>query len=116
MTVGRLTGMLKCKVLHTHMIRVLKQKERIPNVVRWLGSPIHKYGGLLEVVVLVVSLSICLLVSSDDFPNKREWDQLIGTKSAALYTATRLTTSSHLYTSLSCATCQPDVNVPLCWK
>ena len=44
------------------MIRVLKQKERIPNVVRCLGSPIHKYGGLLGVVVLFVGFSICLWV------------------------------------------------------
>src|SRR5258706_12342715 len=71
--VWRLVGMLKCKVLHTHMIRVLKQKERIPNVVRCLGSPIHKYGGLLGVVVLFVGFSICLWVSSDKISNKREW-------------------------------------------
>jgi len=53
--------MLKCRVLHTHMIVVVKQTERIPNVVRCLGSPIHKYGGLLGVVVLVVGFSIYLM-------------------------------------------------------
>jgi hypothetical protein len=42
------------------MIKVVKQKERIPGVVRCLGCPIHKYGGLLGVVVLVVACSICL--------------------------------------------------------
>ena len=56
--VGRLVGTLKCRVLHTYMMRVLKQKERIPNVVRCLGCPIHKYGGLLGEVVLVVGSSI----------------------------------------------------------
>ena len=37
---------------------VVKQTERIPNVVRCLGCPIHKYGGLLGVVVVVVWFSI----------------------------------------------------------
>ena len=55
---------------------------------------------MLGAVVLVVGFSICSWVSCDNICNKREWDQLIATKSAALYTATRLTTSSHLYTSL----------------
>jgi len=51
-------GMLRCRVLHTHMSVVVKQTEKIPNVVRCLGCPIHKYGGLLGVVVLVVRFSI----------------------------------------------------------
>jgi len=50
--------MLKCIVLHTHMMMVVKQTERIPNVVRCLGSPIHKYLG---VVVLLVGFSIYIM-------------------------------------------------------
>ena len=38
------------------MIRVLMQNERMPNVVRCLGSPTHKYGGSL--VVLIAEFSI----------------------------------------------------------
>ena len=58
----RLLGTLKCIVLQTHMIRVLKQNERIPNVVRCVGSPTHKYDGLVGVGVgaLAVGLSIYL--------------------------------------------------------
>jgi len=50
--------MLRCRVLHTHMIVVVRQTERTPNVVRCFGCPIHRYGGLLGVVVLVVGLFI----------------------------------------------------------
>ena len=53
-------GMSKCKVLHIHMIMVLKQKEKIPNVSRCFGPSTHKYGGLLEATVAVAGFSICV--------------------------------------------------------
>ena len=53
-----MAGILKCSVLHTHMIMVLKQNERIPKVDRWFDSPTHKYGG---VVVLAGRFSILLM-------------------------------------------------------
>src|SRR5258708_38066278 len=56
-----MVGMLKCNVLHTQMIIVLKQNERIPNVDRWWDSATHKYGGSPEVVVLVARFSIWLM-------------------------------------------------------
>ena len=43
-----------------HMIMVLKQKEKIPNVFRCFGPSTYKYG-LLAVVVLVSGFSICFL-------------------------------------------------------
>ena len=54
-------GMLKCRVLHMHMIKVLKQNEMMPNLPRLFGSPSHKYGGLLGEVVLVAGLLIWLV-------------------------------------------------------
>src|SRR5258706_14586152 len=50
--------MLKCRVLHMHMIKVVEQNETIPKVPRWFGSPIHLYGGLLGIVALVAEFSI----------------------------------------------------------
>ena len=46
-----------------HMIRVLKQNEMIPNVVRCVGSPTHEHEGLVGVGVgaLAVGLSICFI-------------------------------------------------------
>ena len=41
-----------------HMIKVLRQNEMILKVPRCCGSPIHKYEGLLGVVVLVAGFSI----------------------------------------------------------
>jgi hypothetical protein len=48
------------------MIKVVKQKEMIPKVPRCFGSPIHKYGGLMGIVVLVAGFSICFRVSGDN--------------------------------------------------
>ena len=45
------------------MIRVLNQNEMMPKVPRLFGSPSHKYGGLLEEVVLVVRLLIYWWIS-----------------------------------------------------
>jgi hypothetical protein len=56
------------------MIKVVRQKEMMPKVPRCFGSPIHKYGGLLGVVVLVVGFSICSRVGGDNRSNKRECD------------------------------------------
>jgi hypothetical protein len=89
------------------MIKVVKQKERIPNVVRCLGSPTHKYAGSLGVVVLVVGFSICLQVSIDNRSNKKDCDQLIAVRRGGFYTATRLTAGMHIYTGILYATCQP---------
>jgi hypothetical protein len=67
------------------MIKVVKQKERIPNVVLCVGCPIHKYGGLPGVVVLVVASSICLWVRRDNRSNKRDRDQLIAGGAGVLH-------------------------------
>jgi hypothetical protein len=72
--------MFKCRVLHTHMIKVVKQKERIPNVDRCVGCPTHKYGGSPGVVVLVVVSPICLWVRRDKRSNNRQRDQLIAVR------------------------------------
>jgi len=56
--VQRVVGMSKCKVLHMHMIKVLKQNEMIPKVPRCFGSGTHQDMGLLGVVVLVAGFSI----------------------------------------------------------
>src|SRR5258706_14356015 len=50
--------MLKCRVLHMHMIKVVEQNEIITKVPRWFDSPIHLYGGLLGIVALVAEFSI----------------------------------------------------------
>ncbi len=50
--------MSKCRVLHTHMIKVLKQKDRIPNVPRSVGSAFQKNEGSPGVVVLLAGFSI----------------------------------------------------------
>ena len=57
-TVQRMVGMLKCRVLHMHMINVLRQIEMIPKVPRCFGSGTHKDVGLLGVVALAAGLSI----------------------------------------------------------
>ena len=51
-------GMSKCRALHTHMIKVLRQKERIPNVPRCVGSGFHKNEGSPGEVVLLAGVSI----------------------------------------------------------
>ena len=57
----RLVGMLKCRVLHMHMIKVLVHNERIPKLPRCFGSSTHEYTGLLGVVVLAAEFSIYLM-------------------------------------------------------
>jgi hypothetical protein len=58
MELWRVLGMSRCTALHTHMIMVDKQRERIPNVPRCLGSATHENGGWL---VLLAGLSIYLV-------------------------------------------------------
>ena len=62
--VYRLMGTLKCRVLHMQMTKVVKQNKMIPKVPRFVGSPSHKYGGLLGEVVLTAGLLICFVDQS----------------------------------------------------
>jgi hypothetical protein len=54
----RLVGTLKCKVLHMHMSKVLRQSEMMPKVPRCFGSATHEDWGSLGVVVLAAGFSI----------------------------------------------------------
>ena len=54
-------GMSKCRALHTHMIKVLRQKERMPNVPRCVGSGFHKNEGSPGEVVLLAGVSIYVM-------------------------------------------------------
>jgi len=78
---------LRCKVLHTHMIVVVKQTERIPNVVRCLGCPIHKYGGLLGVVVFVVGFSIYFMGQYRQYVQRKGMGPTLVKSRGRLYTA-----------------------------
>jgi len=62
----RVGVMSKCKALHTHMIKVLKQKEKMPNVPRCVGSGFHKNEGSPGVVVLFAGFSIYFITSVTD--------------------------------------------------
>ena len=87
-----------------HMIKVLKQNVMIPKVPRCFGSPIHKYGGLLGVVVLVAGFSI--LWDNDDNSAKNE--------ERGVCTAMRA--SRHLYASVLYALHIRCAKVPLSRK
>jgi len=98
--------MLKCRALHVHIVKVLKQSEMIPKVPRCFGSGTHNGGGLPRMVVLVVGFSIYLWVCKDNRSG--------GVKSVGFYTG--MGAGSHLYGTVLSAFRTLYVKVPLCRK
>jgi len=95
--------MLRCIVLHTHIIMVVKQTERIPNVDRCVGCPIHKYGGL------VVGFSIYFMGQYRQYAQRKRMGPT-PVKSRGRFTRPWLR-RGHLYASVLISVCGGAIRI-----